>query len=91
MYDPVTQTERQVVNPELEMENHSRYRESYFKLMRTVPKPFNKKIGQFTYFTEKSKTELDKQKAERDIEREKNPPIRQRLVRKSLPSLKMPI
>lgn len=78
------------MNPEMELENHSRYRESYFKLMRSVPKPFNKKMGQFTYFTEKTKTEMDKQKAEKEIEREKNPIVRQRLVRKSLPMLNLP-
>jgi hypothetical protein len=49
--------------PDIELENHSRYKESYYKLMQTVPKPFNKKMGYFTYFTEKTKADNDMKKA----------------------------
>ena len=63
VYNCITNKEKIVQNPDMPVENHQKYRENYFKLKSSVPKPFHKKLGQFGYFTEKTKTEQDKQRA----------------------------
>ena len=47
-----------VQKPYLEKFNGSQYRQTYYNLLTQSDKPFNKKLGFFSYFTHMTKTSL---------------------------------
>ena len=60
MYNCISNEERTVVPPDVEVELFSKYRENYFRLLCHQPKAFNKKRGQFTNFADISKADRDR-------------------------------
>ncbi|CDW90948.1 UNKNOWN [Stylonychia lemnae] len=63
LYDCITNTEKQVQPPPIEIDSYSKLRENYYKMIGTVPKAFNIKQGMFTNYTDKTKPTRDKDNA----------------------------
>jgi hypothetical protein len=49
------------------MESYSKVRENYYKLLVTQPKAFNKKLGLFSHFADKTNSERLKNEATKDL------------------------
>ena len=54
--------------PNIELENYSGYRENYYRAINSGERPFNKSMGYFSYFVEKTRRE----KEMKDIYTKKN-------------------
>eukprot|EP00347_Sterkiella_histriomuscorum_P009447 403341183 len=53
-YDCIRDKEVVIQPPDLEIESYSKFRDKYYSIMNNQPKPFNKKLGLFTLFSDKT-------------------------------------
>lgn len=59
VYDCIKNISKHVQPPDIQMENYSSYRDNYYKAINSRDKPFNKHMGYFSYFSEKTKRERE--------------------------------
>lgn len=56
-YDCIRDKDVVIQPPDLEIEGYSKFRDKYFSILENQPKPFNKKLGLFTLFSDKTQNE----------------------------------
>jgi hypothetical protein len=57
VYDWIGNVNKVLQPPSLQVESHSNYRDNYYNTLRGRPKAFNKQMGYFNYFMDKTKQE----------------------------------
>jgi hypothetical protein len=68
IYNCITNTEKIVQPPPIEVESYSKLKENYYKLLGTVPKAFNMKQGMFSNYADRTSNWTVKEKAWREME-----------------------
>ena len=61
-FDCVSNQETLIQPPEMELENHSKYRDKYYSILNNQAKPFSKKMGLFTMFANRTRPEKEMNK-----------------------------
>lgn len=59
VYDCINNVNKLIQPPPIELESHSTYRDNYYNTIRGKPKAFNKNMGYFSYFNEKTRRERE--------------------------------
>lgn len=69
-YDCIRDREVTIQPPDIEIEGYSKFRDKYFSIMDNQPKPFNKKLGLFTLFSDRTQGEKIMNKIYQQIQKD---------------------
>ena len=59
VYDCINNVYKIIQPPTIKLENYSNYRDNYYKAFNSKDKAFNKHLGYFSYFNEKTRRERE--------------------------------